>query len=75
MTNIIFEYKGYFGSVEYSDEDECFFGQIIDIPDLVLFEGDSISALKKSFHEMVDDYIIQCEKLGKISQKNCKLQT
>ena len=69
MASNMIEYKDYCGSVEYSDEDECFFGKIIDIPDLVTFEGNSISALKKSFHEMVDDYIIQCENLGKTPLK------
>ena len=59
------EYKGFYGSIEYSLEDECLFGEIIGIPDLVLFEGDSISELKRYFNEAVDGYIIQCEKLGK----------
>ena len=59
------EYKGYYGSVEYSDADECFFGKILGISDLILFEGDSVVSLKKAFHEMVDDYIIDCEELGK----------
>ena len=68
MNNIL-EYKGYYGSVEYSLEDECFHGKIVDISDLVTFEGDSIVSLKKAFHEMVDDYIIDCEELGKTSLK------
>ena len=65
MKNNMLEYKGFYGSVEYSMEDECFFGRILGITDLVTFEGDSIASLKKVFHEMVDDYIIDCETTGK----------
>jgi predicted HicB family RNase H-like nuclease len=55
--------------VEYSLEDECFFGKIVDISDLVTFEGGNISSLKKAFHEAVDDYITDCEKIGKVPLK------
>ena len=65
MENNILEYKGFYGSVDYSLEDECFFGKILGISDLVTFEGDSIVSLKKAFHEMADDYIVDCERMGK----------
>ena len=35
----LLEYKGYFGSVEYSDEDEVFHGRLEFIRDLVTYEG------------------------------------
>ena len=38
MKNNMLEYKNYYGNVEYSAEDECFFGKIINISDLVTFE-------------------------------------
>ena len=69
MESNMLEYKGFYGSVEYSAEDECFFGRIVDISDLVTFEGDNAVSLKKAFHEMVDDYIIDCEKRGKTPLK------
>jgi len=65
MINNMLEYKGFNGSVEYSLEDECFHGKIVEISDLVTYEGNSISELKKIFREVVDEYIIDCEKLGK----------
>ena len=34
-------YKGYIGSVNYSDKDQVFFGKIEGINGLVNFEGDS----------------------------------
>jgi len=63
--NNMFEYRGFYGSVEYSLEDKCFHGIIVGIRDLVTFEGDTIQELEKAFHEMTDDYIIDCEILGK----------
>lgn len=39
MKNVL-EYKGYLGSVEFSADDEVFFGKITGIRDVVTFEGD-----------------------------------
>ena len=63
------EYKNYYGSVEYSDEDEVFFGKILFINDVVTFEGECVKDLKEAFHYMVDDYILTCEKIGKKPNK------
>ncbi len=60
MKNILI-YKDFLGSVHFSTEDECFFGKIEGIDDLVTFEGQDVKALKKSFHEAVEDYIEICE--------------
>jgi len=61
MADNILKYKGYYGSVEYSADDECFFGKIIGITDLITFEGESVVALKKAFGEAVEDYLVLCE--------------
>ena len=51
-------YKGYKGSVNYSDKDQVFFGKIEGINGLVNFEGKNINELTAAFHEAVDEYII-----------------
>lgn len=56
------EYKGYVGSVHYSDEDEVFHGKIEFIRDLVTYEGTDVKGLKNSFREAVEDYLAQCRK-------------
>ena len=66
------KYKDFYGSVEYSARDECFFGKIIGISDLVTFEGNSVDTLKQSFEEAVDDYFILCQEVGKEAQKSYK---
>ena len=69
MTNNTLKYKDFLGSVEYSADDDCFFGKIIGTADLVTFEGDSVNSLKTAFQEAVEDYIVLCEEVGKEPQK------
>lgn len=59
------EYKGYLGSVEYSDEDEVLHGRLEFIRDLVTYEGMDAKSLKAAFHEAVDDYLELCEIQGR----------
>ena len=51
------EYRGYVGSVEFSEEDGLFYGKILGIRSLILFEGSDYEGLIDDFHEAVDLYI------------------
>jgi predicted HicB family RNase H-like nuclease len=53
-------YKGYIGSVAFSEKDNVFFGKIEGINGLVNFEGESVKELTEAFHEAVDDYLAIC---------------
>ena len=57
-------YKGYLGSVSYSEKDQVFFGKVEGINGLVNFEGESVKELTNAFHEAVDDYLAYCEDEG-----------
>jgi len=70
--NDVLQYKDYIGSVHFSTEDDIFYGRILGIDDLVSFEGASVTALKKSFHEAVDDYLETCAAVGKEPNKTYK---
>ena len=59
------EYRGYLGSVRYSDEDEILHGRLEFIRDLVTYEGQDASSLKRAFREAVDDYLEMCEVAGR----------
>jgi len=72
IMNDILEYKGYYGNVHFSAEDEIFYGKIIGINDLVSFEGDCVSELKSAFHEAVEDYLDLCKELNKEPDKMYK---
>ena len=57
-------YKGYIGSVSFSEKDNVFFGKIEGINGLVNFEGESVKELTDAFHEAVDDYLEYCIEEG-----------
>ncbi len=50
-------YKGFTGSVEYDEEYKIYHGKLLDIKDLVLYEGHSLEELKNDFHEAIDRHI------------------
>jgi len=68
----VLQYKEFIGSVHYGAEDDCFFGKIEGIDDLVTFEGRDVDELKRSFREAVEDYIGLCRTAGKPLQKSCR---
>ena len=44
------EYKGYVGSIEFSEEDELFFGKVLGIRSLISYEGPDAKSLLNDFH-------------------------
>ena len=63
------EYKGYTGTVEFSAEDNCLFGKIVGINDLINYEAQDVLELKEVFEESVNDYLDTCKELGKQPNK------
>ena len=63
------EYKGYFAKVEFDDEAEVFHGEVINLRDVITFEGESVHDLREAFHESVDDYLEFCAKRGEEPDK------
>lgn len=59
-------YKGYIGSIEISEEDNCLFGKVLALPHgtMITYEGETVAGLKNHFHRAVDDYIAHCEAEG-----------
>lgn len=64
MNNTI-QYKGYVGSVEFSEEDGIFYGKVMGIRSLISYEGESAKELLDDFHGAVDDYLETCKAEGK----------
>ncbi|MEE1207663.1 MAG: type II toxin-antitoxin system HicB family antitoxin [Muribaculaceae bacterium] len=58
------KYKGFIGSVAFSEDDHVFFGKIEGIDGLVNFEGESVDEIINAFHEAVDDYLTYCAEEG-----------
>jgi len=59
------KYKGYTGSVEYSEEDKCLFGKVQGLTkDCITYEGTTVDELTADFHGAIDDYLQLCEEKG-----------
>lgn len=54
------EYKGYVGRVEYDDEASIFHGEVINLRDVITFQGESVKALREAFRASIDDYLEFC---------------
>ncbi len=57
-------HKGYHGHVEYDDEAEIFHGEVLDLRDVVTFQGRSVDEIRQAFTESVDDYLAFCAERG-----------
>ena len=70
--NNTMEYKGYVGSVEFSEEDGLFYGKVMGIRALISYEGTTAHELVDDFHGAVEDYLALCEAEGKEPEKAYK---
>lgn len=58
------QYNAYTGHVEFDDEAGLFHGEVIDLRDVVTFQGTSVEELEGAFRDSVDDYLEFCEERG-----------
>jgi predicted HicB family RNase H-like nuclease len=63
-------YRGYTAEIVYSDEDECFVGDVIDIDDIICFHGDTDEELRVAFEGVVDLYLEALEEPENAPQKH-----
>lgn len=71
MSNTM-EYKGYVGSVEFSEEDCLFFGKVMGLRALLSYEGRNAAEFVADFHAAVDDYLALCASEGNEPEKAYK---
>ena len=50
-------HRDYTAEIHYSEEDGCFVGRVVDIDDIVSFDGNTDEELRDAFEGMVDFYI------------------
>lgn len=50
-------YMGYKGEIIFDKESRLLHGKLVDIKDLVTFEGQDSEEIERAFHEAVEDYI------------------
>ncbi len=64
------KYKGYSGTVEYSEEDNCLYGKAIGMnKNLISYEGKTLEELKADFESGIDLYLESCKERGVKPQK------
>jgi predicted HicB family RNase H-like nuclease len=63
------QYKGYVGQVELDAEASLLHGEIVNIRDVVTFQGRSVEELQTAFRESVDDYLAFCAERGEEPDK------
>ena len=63
------QYKGYIASVEYDDEGEIFHGEVINVRDVITFQGRTVAELKKALRDSVEDYLEFCKSRGETPEK------
>ena len=63
------EYKGYSAKVEFDEDANAFHGEVINLRDVVTFEGETVDELRQAFQESVDDYLEFCAERGEEPEK------
>ena len=54
-------YKGYVGSMKFSDADGVFFGKAQGVRSLISYEGETREALQADFRKAVDAHLELCQ--------------
>jgi len=56
----LMQYKGYYGSVHFDDDEFILYGKIEFVRALVTYEATDAHGLRKAFEESVNDYLETC---------------
>ena len=62
-------YKDYIARVEFDDEAGLFHGEVVNIRDVITFQGRSVDELRRELRESVEDYLAFCAKRGEEPEK------
>ena len=65
------KYKDYLARVEFDDEANIFHGEVINTRDVITFQGQSATELKKAFEDSVEDYLTFCSERGEEPDSPC----
>ena len=70
--NNTMEYKGYIGSVEFSETDQILYGKVQGIRSLISYEGTTVTDLIQDFQDSVDEYLELCAENDVVPEKAFK---
>ena len=63
------EYKGYLAQIDYDDDNKIFHGEVINLKDVITFEGTCVKDLHQAFIGSVEDYLAFCRERGEKPEK------
>lgn len=65
----VMTYKGYEAIVQYDEGAEIFHGEVMNLRDVITFQGSSVAELKQAFADSVEDYLAFCKERGEEPEK------
>jgi predicted HicB family RNase H-like nuclease len=63
------EYKGYIGVIEFDNEAGIFHGEVINLRDVITFQGECVEELRNSLRDSVEEYLEFCAERGEKPEK------
>jgi predicted HicB family RNase H-like nuclease len=63
------QYKDYIARVEFDDEANIFHGEVINIRDVITFQGKAVDELRQAFEDSIEDYLAFCAERGEEPEK------
>lgn len=63
------KYKDYIATVEFDDEAGIFYGEVINLRDVITFQGKSVEELRQVFKDSVEDYLDFCSSRNEEPEK------
>ena len=63
------QYKNYLARVEFDADANIFHGEVINIRDVVTFQGESVGELKKALEDSIEEYLAFCAERGEEPDK------
>ena len=62
------KYKEYQGHAKYDEEAKLFHGEVMDLNDVITFQGTSKEELEQAFKDSIDDYLDFCKELERVPE-------
>ena len=63
------KYKGYTAQIEIDETAGILFGKVLDIKDIITFQGNTVAELEQEFQNSIDEYLEWCTELGEEPDK------
>ena len=65
----VIKYKDYTGQVDFDDDAGLFHGEVVNLQDVITFQGTSVDELRQAFADSVEDYLGFCAARGVTPQQ------